>query len=95
MTLPRDFAERERQRMWDHKRTQDQSPGAQRYADWLANHKDSCTFGEYLRVGPPEPDNDCHSCIGTGIGDPHSQSRCWSCKGTGVNQSERGASRWE
>lgn len=60
---------------------------AERYADWYRNYSDQQSFGEYLKNGPPEEDDTCSSCIGTGIGDPRDErSRCWHCKGTGVNK---------
>lgn len=60
---------------------------AARYADWYDNHRDQQTFGEYLKDGPPEVDDTCSSCIGTGIGNPHDErSYCWQCKGSGVNK---------
>lgn len=61
-------------------------PG-ERYDDWYSNYRADCTFGEYLKHGPPERDDTCSSCIGTGIGNPHDErSRCWHCKGSGVNK---------
>lgn len=63
------------------------SKSAARYADWYDNYRDQQTFGEYLKEGPPEVDDTCSSCIGTGIGNPHDErSRCWECGGSGINK---------
>lgn len=60
---------------------------AARYADWYDNYRQNQTFGEYLKDGPPEVDDTCSSCIGTGIGNPHDErSYCWACKGSGQNK---------
>lgn len=63
------------------------SQSAARFSDWYDNYRDQQTFGEYLKDGPPEVDDTCSSCIGTGIGNPHDErSYCWACKGSGVNK---------